>query len=303
MKITSKLIILSLSFLILSLAVAEVGYAASAVKGLNLHKLQGKPANDPFLHDLSKDQAFKRFIELFVIGKAPKDATVGELADRGTIVGQGKALLDCLLAARHLNSEARGKVLSINRNMSDTVCHARIDGNAATKAFVWKGESRFQVDDSYALFREKYLPQIKAAAAKVASFEGFKEIINVHAIRFNPNSYSSEKGGFTVGITPGSRIGQLSIKDKKSIYLWKVSKAKARELTEGPLRARTHIFAEEVIELGGVTKFGQKGRQSKYKINGVTKSIVLYADKARTKVLHRFAREDYLDMAAIAKRK
>ena len=48
MKITSKLIILSVFFLMLSFVLVEAGYAASAVKGLNLHKIKGKPGNDPF---------------------------------------------------------------------------------------------------------------------------------------------------------------------------------------------------------------------------------------------------------------
>ena len=207
------------------------------------------------------------------------------------------------LAARHLNSEARDKVMSIRSRRNGADCSLSIEGSGAIRSFAWIGTNQFAKRDSYKLFKEKYLPQIKAAADKVASFEGFKEIIAVHAISAGPSHYNPKDGGFIIGITPGARIGLLSIKDRKTISIWKVNEAKARELIERRFTAPTHIFAEEVIELGEVERITGRHGKSTYKIVGTTKSIVLYEDKARTKVLHRFAREDYVDIESIAKRK
>lgn len=295
MKTISKLIILGISFLLLSFTMIDVSYGASAVKGLDLHKIKDRPGNDPYFNSSSKKLTFDRFLELLLMGKKPDEDPVEKRLSESLDTSAKKSWADCLLAARHLSSNARDEVLTTKG--SRPLCSTGV-GNTR-KSFVWVGNNQFEREDSHTLFKKKYLQQIKDAAAKVASFEGFKEIVTVHRVMFNPERYNRESEGFAISIRPGLNNRIVYMNDTKLIYLWKVNEAKARELVSGPLSKIQTFYAEEVIELGDAIKYNQ---YSYYSISGLTKSIVLYEDKARTKVLHRFAREDFINTESIAAR-
>lgn len=295
MKTISKLVILNICFLLLSFAVADVCHGASAVKGLNIYKIKGKPGIDWQIKNPSNTQEFIRLMELLIIGTAPDSVPIEQLV---SLSSGSEGPLHCILAARHLTATERAKVLKITPP-------TRASCVLNLVRFIWAGRHKLEREDSKKLFKEKYLPQIKEAAAKVASFQGFREIIIVNKAYILPDNYSRSSGGFSFSWKPGNGIPLLSMKDSKPITVWKVNETKARQLMGGLLApkqvyGKTHyptFQVEEIIELHGAVK-----TSTGYKILGRTKSIVLYEDKARTKILHRFAMEDFTNMAAIAAR-
>lgn len=285
MKTISKQIILNTCFLLLGFAVVNITYAASAVKQLNLKTIKGKPGI-PFRADIKE---MIRLMELLVIGKTPDSVPIEQLVYLGsTAPSQDYAL--CALAVRHLTVKERAKVIT------------KASCNAGKRN--WAGRHKLDREDSKKIFKQKYLPQIKKAAAKVASHKGFREIIIIGPASVRPDDYSREKGGFKFRFSLGYGIPMLSVADVKSIDVWKMTEAKARQLMDGMLATKQgQVFqVETIIELGGVKKVSYKGRLTRHKIIGRIKSVTLYAnaDKSLSKPLHRFTKEDYTDMAGIA---
>lgn len=285
MRTKSKQLVINFCFLLLSFAVVSVSFSASSVSPLTPEMVKGKPGKIRS----NETPQLSRLMELLVLGKAPANVPLWNLLEDGHNSQGNESQLLCLLAARHLDNQARQTVLE---KVTNGHC------NTGRQGYRWVGTNRLAQEDSMALFKKKYLPQIREAAGRVAAFKGFQEIIFVNWIRVTERNYSSEKGGFVIGCCNTS-IPMLHLMDYKNPAIWKVSRDRAKQIMDGPLRSGGGLMLEMVIQLGDLTKM-----YGKYGIEGHIKSMALYDfnDKSLSRPLHQFARSDYIDMDKIAGR-
>lgn len=313
MKSVLKCSIIGTCCFLVYVATLDVSSAASAVKaltpsvvkdrpGINMTTKKGSFDFQNLLASRNPDpdaQELVRLMELLVIGKAPASVPIDDLVYRDSTTSQGPAL--CLLAARQLEPTARNSLLSKVQRSDGCYLYG--------ERYSWIGRNKLEAEDTLNTFKQKYLPQIKQAATKVASYKGFQEIIWVGMLPVDPNSYYREKGGFSLcGATgPGADcrwspridIPMLHLEAVKPVGVWKVTEARARQLMNGPLTTRQLLPLETIVEVGGVRKVN-----GRYMLTGHIKSIALYAksDMALSSPLHRFAKEDFTDTASTAAR-
>jgi len=299
MTTMAKKILISAVFLLLSFSLANGSHAASAVKPLDLPQIKGKPGrglNSRTVPELT------RMMELLLIGKAPRNVPIEKLVYFGNRSGgntYGEHL--CVLAVRHLMSTARKAVLRKHNSRGAGSC--RINKNE----FIWIGRNKLEKEDSKKIFRQKYLPLIREAAAKVKSFKGFQEVIEIVSVRIHPDWYFRELGGFSLCGTKkcrlrlGTGIPMLRVKDMKPLTVWKMTEARARQLMNGLFASEQdrYLQVEMVFDLGGVEK-----AKDGYRVVGRIKEMALYAhsDKSLSKPLHRFSTHEFRDDAAVASR-
>jgi len=270
------------------------GFAASSVRPLNLHKLKGKAGVDMYSLNAVGADEFTRLAHLLALAEFGEDFL--NMRDSGND-SYTTGPMDCVLAMENLKDAARNEVLKKGGRGN---CTIRQFGQRYT--FGWKGNNVLEREDAQARFRNKYLPDIMAAAKKVAAMDSVREIRILERQHIYPQKYSRQKQAFELHIGFGQKqyMGILKVKNAKAVSYWPVPESRARQLMEGPFKQRggTQLQLLSTLRLGKPEKIGET-----FHLPATLEAAEIYlkSDDKLANPLHRYARADFTDQDAAAR--
>lgn len=282
--------------LLMACLVAGPGQAAPTVRPLNLKMIDGKPGLEAHGSVPIGANEFMRLMRLRALAKFGDEFLGFGMADIKTAKGP----LDCVLAMENLVRSARENVLTDSGIAGKSHCVSTRRGKQ--NYYRWRGNNKLDMEDNEARFRKRYLPDIKAAAGKVAAMEAVKEIVLVHSIWVREGSYSREKQAFKIHINPWAQdeLGVLRIEHARPIKYWPVPEARARQVMNEFFRKGGDPMLRVVVtvRLGDVIRVGKT-----YRVLGRVKDVRIYRrkDEALAKLLYRFKEKDYTDYDSLAR--
>ncbi len=275
------------------LAANSQSLADSSVRSLNLHKIKGKVGVDIYDINAGGADEFTRLTHLLALAEFGNEFL--NMYDSGSD-SYIRGTMDCVLAIENLKDSARDDVLK----KGGRDCSLRRYGQNHT--FGWKGDNVLDREDSQARFRSKYLPDIMAAAKKVAAMNSVREVNILELQHIYPQKYSRDKQAFELYIGFGEKqyMSVLRVKNAKAVRYWPVPESQARKLMAGPFKqpAGTQLRLLTTLRLGKPVKTAQS-----FFIPVTIESAELYLknDKQLAKPVHRYAKADFTDQAAIAR--
>ena len=259
---------------------------AGNVRPLGLETIDGKPA--------ARGAEFRRLIHLLALHEfGERYFSMG-----GSYSSPAKQL--CTIALENLTESARQQVLS--KKSGDPLCTL---GDGRRRSYYgWRGSNKLDREDAQALFQKKYLPEIKKAAAKVASLESLKVFVFEGYAGVGEDDYSRKTQAFKITLAPWPKRFKDTLRFyNRSVGEWPVPESQARHLMNELFPGRTkytQLRTLVTMRLGRAVPTRQN-----YEVEAYVTDIRLYHknDQAFSKMLHHFGPDELLDRDAVARSK
>ena len=259
---------------------------AGNVRPLALETIDGKPA--------ARGAEFRRLIHLLALH---------EFGERYFSMGGKYSTPEkqlCAIALENLTESARQQVLS--NNSGDPLCTLGDGGRGSY--YGWRGSNKLDREDAQALFQKKYLPEIRKAAAKVASLESLKVFVFEGYAGVGEDDYSRKTQAFRITLAPWpERLKGILRFYNRAVGEWPVPESQARRLMNELFPGRTkytQLRTLVTVRLGKAVPTRQN-----YEVEAYVTDIRLYHknDQSFSKVLHHFGPDELLDRDAVARSK